>query len=71
MCSGQQRSTLNVDQAAQNAALNLYYSGHVPVHIRGSVTGQIYAFSHLRPVQAVDSRDAVILLASPLFRLTR
>ena len=71
MCRGQQRRTLGEDETAQNDALHLYYSGHVPVHIRGSMTGQIYPFSHLQPVQPVDSRDAVFLLASPLFRLTR
>lgn len=71
MCRDQQRRTLNADEAAQKAALSLCYSGYVPVHIRGSVTGQIYPFSHLHPVQPVDSRDAVFLLASPLFRLTR
>jgi hypothetical protein len=71
MCRGQQRSALKADETAPNAALNLYYSGHVPVHIRGSITGHIYPFSHQQPMQAVDSRDAVFLLASPLFRLTR
>jgi hypothetical protein len=71
MCRGQQRRALKVEETAQNAALNLYYSGYVPVHIRGPVTGHIYPFSHQQPVQAVDSSDAVFLLASPLFRLTR
>jgi hypothetical protein len=44
------------------------YYGYASVNIRGPFTGQLYQFSRLRPVQAVDSRDAQSILRTRLFR---
>jgi hypothetical protein len=65
-----QRSELKATGSQQDSALNLHYTGQPQVCVRGSVTGRIYLFSHVQPVQPVDPRDARFLLASPLFRLS-
>ncbi len=71
MCCGQKRSEIRANGTPQNAGLNLRYSGQPQVYVRGSATGNVYQFSPMQPVQPVDPQDAVTLLASPLFRLTR
>jgi hypothetical protein len=47
------------------------YYGHAAVNVRGPATGQLYQFSRLQPVQAVDARDASSILKTRLFRQTR
>jgi hypothetical protein len=49
----------------------LMYFGYSSVNVRGPVTGQLYQFSHLNPVQPVDARDAVSMLKTRLFRQIR
>jgi len=71
MCCGQKRSTLKANEPSQNSVLNLRYSGQPQVYVRGSVTGNLYRFSPVQPVQPVDPRDAQILLACRLFRLSQ
>jgi hypothetical protein len=71
MCCGQKRSELKSNAAPQNATLKVRYSGQPPVYLRGSVTGSIYQFSPVQPVQSVDRRDAKFLLGRRLFRLSR
>lgn len=68
---GRTRGALRYDRPARSARLNLHYSGQQPATIRGAVTGHVYQFSHLQPVQPVDPKDAVFLLAGRLFRLAR
>jgi hypothetical protein len=51
-------------------AVPLAYSERSAVRVRGSVTGQTYAFSGDRPVQLVDRRDAPALVATPYFQRT-
>ena len=68
MCSGEKRSDLRADNASNQAAVNLLYYGHAKVNIRGPVTGALYQFSRLKPVQSVDARDAVAILRTRLFR---
>jgi hypothetical protein len=68
---GQKRSAVKAGGTVQSSALNLRYSGQLPMHVRGSATGSLYEFSREQPVQAVDPRDAQFLLASRLFRLSR
>ncbi|MFO1322087.1 MAG: hypothetical protein U1F52_20980 [Burkholderiales bacterium] len=43
------------------------YLASSPVRVVGAVTGQRYDFSGERPEQAVDARDAAVLLATPHF----
>jgi hypothetical protein len=38
------------------------------MQIRGAVTGHIYQFSPLNPVQAVDRRDAAFIVQTRLLR---
>jgi hypothetical protein len=71
MCCGQKRSALKVKGTAESGALNLLYDGSASMSMRGPVTGQLYQFSQLRPVQAVDSRDATSILRTRLFRQVR
>lgn len=71
MCCGQTRSDLETNGSANQHALNLMYYGHAAVNVRGPVTGQLYQFSRVHPVQSVDARDAVSILKTRLFRQTR
>jgi hypothetical protein len=71
MCCGQKRSDLKANGTASQAALNLMYCGFASVNVRGPVTGQLYQFSRLHPVQSVDARDAVSILKTRLFRQAR
>ncbi len=71
MCCGQKRSALKMNGTQQPGALNLLYDGSSSVAMRGPVTGQLYQFSRLHPVQAVDSRDATSILRTRLFRQVR
>jgi hypothetical protein len=68
MCCGQKRSALKASGNAQQAGLNLRYSGSSPVSVRGPVTGHLYQFSKLQPVQGIDARDAASILRTRLFR---
>ena len=71
MCCGQTRSDLRANGSKSQAALNLMYYGYATVSVRGPVTGGLYQFSRLNPVQTVDARDAVSILKTRLFRQTR
>lgn len=53
----------------QSFRLNLKYLGESRLELRGNTTGEVYAFSSEERVQAVDLRDAKLLLASPLFTI--
>lgn len=52
--------------------INLVYRGETAMQIRGVVTGQVYQFSPLCPIQPVDRRDAAFIaqtrLLHPLLR---
>jgi hypothetical protein len=71
MCSGEEQSELKAKSATKHPAVKLMYYGHAKVNIRGPVTGTLYQFSRLQPVQSVDSRDAVAILRTRLFRQVR
>jgi hypothetical protein len=68
MCCGQMRGNLRVNGSATQAAEDLFYYGYAPVSVRGPVTGHLYQFSQLHPVQTVDARDADSILKTRLFR---
>jgi hypothetical protein len=50
------------------SAVDLIYRGESIMQIRGAVTGHIYQFSPLNPVQAVDRRDAAFIVQTRLLR---
>lgn len=47
--------------------VNVEYLGRLEIAVSGTVTGTLYRFSPVQPVQQVDPRDAFYLLASGLF----
>ena len=69
MCIGYEQSASSAAAALRRLPLNLFYCGKKPVNLQGAITGNLYQFSQLQPVQPVDPKDAVFLLASQLFRL--
>ena len=71
MCSGDERDDMKTRFNANEATLDLMYFGFAPVSVRGPVTGQLYQFSRLHPVQSVDARDAGPILKTRLFRRIR
>ena len=68
MCGGDKRSDVRANGDSNHSAIKLLYYGHAKVNIRGPVTGALYRFSRLQPVQSVDTRDAVAILRTRLFR---
>jgi hypothetical protein len=71
MFCGQEQDPGRNSGISRYVAVNLHYIGSMPAMIHGPVTGNVYRFSHLEPVQSVDPRDAVDLLADRQFRLAR
>jgi hypothetical protein len=69
MWIGERRKARGTDDTTDPAALNLRYSGQRPVKIRGAITGRSYQFSPQEPVQPVELKDAVFLLAGRSFRI--
>jgi len=62
-------NTLEVDQASASALeVDLLYLLRSPIQLRGMATGRLYQFSSSQPVQAVDPRDATVILRTHLFR---
>jgi hypothetical protein len=45
------------------------YTGASAIRVQGPVTGQPYEFSQAQPTQAVDVRDAAVLVRHGLFQL--
>ncbi len=61
--------TLEVDQASASALeVDLLYLLQSPIQLREMATGRLYQFSSSQPVQAVDPRDATVILRTHLFR---
>jgi hypothetical protein len=71
MLCDREQGPSRVSGTSRYVAVSLHYIGSLPAVIRGPVTGNVYQFSHLEPVQSVDPRDAVDLLADRQFRLAR
>jgi len=69
MCCGQKRSALIQSRKTDPAIVRLHYCGGLSsAQLRGAVTGQLYQFSRPHPVQAVDWRDAALLMQTRMFR---
>jgi len=69
--SDQSKRNNEVRQGIPNFSMNLKYLGKSRLELPGVVSGNLYSFSPLLPVQAVDLRDAKFLLASPLFTVAQ
>jgi len=54
---------------ASSHAFVLRYTGASAIRVQGPVTGQPYQFSRAQPTQAVDVRDAAVLVRHSLFQL--
>ena len=74
MCCGQKREALKSASTTvkkkTGSAMALRYISNSPTAMRGPVTGIPYEFSRARRIQAVDPRDAAILMRTGLFRET-
>lgn len=71
MPGGEELGELKAQANSKGATMNLMYYGYASVSVRGPVTGQLYQFSRLQPVRAVDVRDAGPILKTRLFRRIR
>jgi hypothetical protein len=67
MSSQGARIHFNRDEPEPDYRVNVEYLGRLEIAVSGSVTGKLYRFSPVKPVQEVDPRDAFYLLASGLF----
>jgi hypothetical protein len=70
MCCGQKRDAMK-SGVADSAEVKLYYVGAPGVQMRGNATGRLYLFSRSFPLQLVERRDAVPMLQTQMFRLTK
>jgi hypothetical protein len=68
MGCGQKRNDTRAKGKASSNAQKLRYSGYATVNVQGPVTGQVYQFPPRDSVRQVDSRDAVSILKTRLFR---
>ena len=50
------------------AKVSMIYRGESIMRIRGAVTGQVYQFSPIAPVQLIDRRDAAFINQTRLLR---
>jgi len=69
--SDQSKRISDVRKSTPSFSLNLKYLGQSRLELPGVVSGNLYRFSPMLPVQAVDLRDAKFLLASPLFTVAQ
>jgi len=72
-CCGQRAGRLVINQSDIDAglALEVEYSGGRTVSIAGAATGNLYTFSGLQRLSAVDPRDAMAILRDGRFRVKR
>ena len=48
--------------------VNMIYRGESIMRIQGAVTGQVYQFSPIAPVQSIDRRDAAFINQTRLLK---
>jgi hypothetical protein len=58
-----------VPPTASFHAFVVRYTGASTIRLQGPVTGQPYEFSRAQPIQAVDVRDAAVLVRNGLLQL--
>ena len=64
------RSPVVAKPLKEVSAVDLIYRGESILQIRGAITGKIYQFSSIVPVQSVDRRDAAFITQSRILRQT-
>jgi hypothetical protein len=69
--SDQSKRITDVRKGTLSFSLNLKYLGQSRLELPGVVSGNLYRFSPMLPVQTVDLRDAKFLLASPLLTVAQ
>ena len=69
MSSQRQQTQLIRHEPGSDYRVNVEYLGRLEIAVSGIVTGGLYRFTPLQPVQQVDPRDALYLLASGQFRV--
>ena len=67
---GQDSRSLQSPAPAPFHVFVIRYTGASAIRVRGPVTGLPYDFSGARPTQAVDVRDAAVLVRNGLFQRT-
>ena len=67
MSSERVQAHFSWDDAEPDYRVNIEYLGRLKIAVSGMVTGRLYRFTPLQPVQQVDPRDAFYLLDSELF----
>lgn len=53
--------------SVQGDSIHVQYLGRLEIAVSGRCTGTLYRFSPVKPIQAVDPRDAFHLLEGGLF----
>lgn len=66
MSTAQQQFAPALKLPVNEATINLIYRGETAMQIRGVVTGKIYQFSPVCPVQPIDRRDAAFITQTRL-----
>jgi len=69
MSSQRQQTQFKCNEPVPDYLVNVEYRGRLEIAVSGIVTGGLYRFTPAQPVQQVDPRDALYLLASGLFRV--
>jgi hypothetical protein len=67
MSSQRQQTQFKCNEPEPDYLVNVEYRGRLEIAVSGTVTGRLYRFTPVQPVQQVDPRDALYLLASGLF----
>lgn len=66
MSTAQQQFAPALKLPVSEPTINLIYRGETAMQIRGVVTGKIYQFSPVCPVQPIDRRDAAFITQTRL-----
>ena len=68
MAKAQSSAEIPTYETTNLAKVSMIYRGESVMRIQGAVTGQVYHFSPVAPVQSVDRRDAAFINQTRLLR---
>lgn len=68
MASLQKSPEIPTYETRSPVKVNMIYRGESIMRIRGAVTGQVYQFSPIAPIQSIDRRDAAFINQTRLLR---
>lgn len=69
MSSRRQQTQFKCSEPELDYCVKVEYLGRLELAVSGTVTGILYRFTPVQPVQQVDPRDAIYLMASGLFEV--